>query len=506
MPYIEIPTESGVLRGFSNAGVTAFLGVPYGAPTGGENRFRAPQPVSPWEGVRDALQFGQVSPQVIGLDSPMMNQKLDALTNPNGGFASPRTRFGEDCLNLNIWMPTEPSEILRPVLVWLHGGGFTDLSGNDIDISGDVLAGTEDIIAISVNHRLGVLGFLDLREFDMPDSANVGMLDIIAALEWVHRNISQFGGDPARVTIAGHSGGSGKVEALFTMPAAQPYFARGIMMSGPYKHFKTPQQTIGQRRIFMEATGTATVDQLQQLSVEEIVEGQRVLTDAANVPLGSMPADEVPEIEPSIDPIHMPSEPFTGSALELLKGKQLLIGLTSHEGSSFLIGDDTYMACETAEDAISLIDSYSPGEGQRVYAELSAAYPYEPARLLVARHVSSIVALETTNEVVKAASHVMPVWQYEWLQPTEVLGGALGAYHSVEIGYVFGTLERLPNSGRDPRRIEVSRQAKGMWAEFVRSGDLSKFGWKPWSDNEQYIHPIGHPIGPDWSFTLTDAF
>jgi para-nitrobenzyl esterase len=224
-----VETAAGKLRGGTEGGgIHAFKGIPYGASTGGANRFRPPQPVEPWAGVRDAPDYRGHAPQLPG--RPERRPELRTMLGP--ADATPET---EDCLTLNVWTPGLDGA-KRPVMVWLHGGAFAYGSGNRAVTDGGNLARRGDVIVVSVNHRLNIFGFLHLADIagepGYAHAANAGMLDIVAALEWVRDNIAGFGGDPGNVTIFGESGGGGKVSVLLAMPAAAGLFHRAIIQSG----------------------------------------------------------------------------------------------------------------------------------------------------------------------------------------------------------------------------------------------------------------------------------
>src|SRR5579864_2898442 len=219
-----VTTNAGKIRGAMQDKVHAFKGVPYGASTEGAGRFMPPAKPQAWSGVRDALELGPASPQV---PSTLIPESM--AQQPKGDGAG-----SEDCLHLNVWTPSVGGG-KRPVMVWFHGGGYSAGSANWAMYDGANLAAKQDVVVVTVNHRLNVFGYLylaDLGGEKYARSSNVGMLDTIAALEWVRDNISAFGGDPGNVTIFGQSGGGGKVSTLMGMPAAKGLFHRAIAMSG----------------------------------------------------------------------------------------------------------------------------------------------------------------------------------------------------------------------------------------------------------------------------------
>lgn len=498
MPFTTITVDGGRLRGIDNAGVLSFLGVPYGATTGGPHRFRAPQPVEPWHGVRDALSFGPSAPQVDTRSASSGNgSRLLTMLYPRTGSPIEGADTSEDCLRLNIWAPSGAAPASLPVLVWLHGGGFTHGSGNEMAFNGDVLAAAEDIVVVTVTHRLGILGFLDLREFGEEDSANAGMLDIIAALAWVQRNIAAVGGDPTRVTVCGQSGGSGKVAMLGAMPAADHLFDRAIMMSGPVSVANAPEQSAGLRTHVCELLGARTPDQMRALPLDGLLQAQaEILASNPIEPVGHgaprVALDSIPGFAPSRDDRHLPRDPFGDDAPSALAGRALLLGSTTHEAGMFLAEEPTYGPQLSADDVAARMAALPADDGV-TYDTLAALFPAEPPHLLLARRLSALMFGAPTRRIADLAAERTPdVWVYEFQQPTEVLGGILGACHSLELAYVFGTVDRIPLTGRSLDRLAVSRRMMHAWASFARDGDP---GWTRWGDTGE-IHAFGTPWGP----------
>ncbi|MBS1837392.1 MAG: carboxylesterase family protein, partial [Actinobacteria bacterium] len=268
--HVVVNTTLGDLRGDWHDGIARFAGIPFAAPPVGPLRFRPPAPMTPWSGVRDATAFGAVSPQ-----NPSM---MDAL------FGGEAEAWDEDCLHLNVWTATpsvgagpDEADALKPVMVWIHGGGFEMGSGSSPLYHGSGFA-RDGVVFVSINYRLGSLGFLDLSSFDPAEagSGNVGLLDQVAALEWVRDNIARFGGDPDNVTIFGESAGSMSVSLLLTVERAQGLFHRAIAQSGGLLT-KTSAHAAADAAEFLAATGATSVAELRELPVEKLLEAHAAM-------------------------------------------------------------------------------------------------------------------------------------------------------------------------------------------------------------------------------------
>jgi para-nitrobenzyl esterase len=274
-----VETSAGKIHGFERNGVYIFKGVPYGASTSGPRRFMPASKPEPWTGIRSALAYGRVCPQQDSAHFNMDGKNLalsdeDAFLLHRGSAA---TVPGEDCLRVNLWTPEINGSHNRPVMVFMHGGGFSGGSGHDLlSYDGESLARNHDVVVVNHNHRLNVFGYLNLEtiggdEFAM--SPNVGMLDIVAVLDWVRTNIVAFGGDPGNVTIFGQSGGGGKVAALMAMPAAKGLFHRAIIQSGPFLKALNPDNSLRIAELLMAELGLSRsqVKELRKIPVDRLL-------------------------------------------------------------------------------------------------------------------------------------------------------------------------------------------------------------------------------------------
>ncbi|MGA9026793.1 MAG: carboxylesterase family protein, partial [Steroidobacteraceae bacterium] len=325
-PEATVRTTNGPIRGFKRSSVYIFKGIPYGADTGGAGRFMAPTAPAPWQDTRLTLVYGPVSPQPPAAHAPI---ELMFVNDGDPGYAE------ENCLNLNVWSETLDPAARRPVIVWIHGGGFVAGSSHELPVyDGENLA-RQGVVLVSVNHRLGPLGFMDLSAVGgeaFADSANVGMLDLVLALQWVRDNVAQFGGDPSRVTIFGHSGGGGKVSTLMAMPSAQGLFHRAIVTSGsfPVTTRSASAQELAAATLTELSVVASDIGALQRIDAARLIAAgaaaSRKLSEAARAngahgPPGPMGIQFGPVIDGRILP-----EAWLGSAPAISASVPMIIG------------------------------------------------------------------------------------------------------------------------------------------------------------------------------------
>ncbi len=469
-----VETGAGKLRGAAAGGIHAFKGIPYGAPTGGANRFMAPQPPTAWAGVRDALEYRGRAPQLPG--RPERRPELRAMLGP-----ADTTPEGEDCLTLNVWTPGLGTAIKRPVMVWLHGGAFAYGSGNRPVTDGASLARRGDVVVVSVNHRLNIFGFLHLGDIGgarFAHSANAGQLDLVAALEWVRDNIAAFGGDPGNVTIFGELGGGGKVSVLLAMPAARGLFHRAVIQSGAAIRVSTRERANALAEAVLQELGLARGDceRLQSVPADRLA---AVIAPASRVVGGrQLPLldryDFGPVVDGPGDGSDLPTQPFDPAAPALADNIPLLIGGTREESGAFVCDDDEVWERQVSEDSLHRrIAAVAGADADRVL-DL-----YRTLRPGASREELLIAALTGSNFWVrsimlaerKAARGKSAVYMYslDWRSPA--WDEKLQAHHAMDLPFVFDTVD-IPDTTKGAAGArELAAIISASWAAFARNGN-----------------------------------
>jgi para-nitrobenzyl esterase len=482
-------TTAGKIRGFRRNGIYIFKGVPYGASTAGARRFMPPVKPEPWTGIRNALQYGRVCPSQdsahFNTDGKnLANSDEDAFVLHRGAFA---TVPGEDCLRVNLWTPEINASYKRPVMVYMHGGGFAGGSGHDLlSYDGESLARNHDVVVVTHNHRLNVYGYLNLGHLageEYASSANVGMLDLVAVLEWVRDNIKTFGGDPGNVTIFGQSGGGGKVIALMAMPAAKGLFHRAIVQSGPFLKSLSPDYSGRLAELVLAELGLSKsqVNELQGIVVDR-------LSGAATEAMKKMPPHKSSLREvygerdwgPTVDGRILPRHPFDPGAPELSAEVPLLTGTNLHEFVSGLDRPDAnameveeldrLVSAEFGDRSKAIIDAY-----RRDY---SKATPFGLYAIIAAARVRR-PAFE--QAIRKASLGAAPAYSYIYSWRTPVLDNRPGPFHACEIAFTFDNADICDHySGGTPEAFALSKQISTAWVNFARTGNPNHDGLPHW--------------------------
>ncbi len=459
-------TIYGKVQGAQSGGVNVWRGIPFAAPPVGELRFRAPQPPEPWDTVREAVEFGPAAHQ------PPSSSSIR--------FGGTQPVFSEDCLYLNVWAPASGQELL-PVMVWIHGGTFLTGAGSQPMFNGASMAEAGNVIVVTVNYRLGPFGFLHLSPFG-PFESNLGLLDQIAALQWVQDNIAAFGGDPKRVTVFGESAGSMSIAALLAMPAAKGLFAGAIMQSGAAQTLK-PQQGAQIAEAFLAELGG-------DVNLLQAVPAQDILTAAAKMAY-RLSGDSLSLLfQPLIDPQTLPVEPAEAVAGGAAGGIPLMIGTNLHEGHLFFRGDREGAGFDQSLKALELM------LGVDNLAELASHYPKNwegQAALMTDLYFwdSSIAFAE------RQLPHA-PVWMYrfDWTIPGHPLLDK--AIHGAEIYYVFNTIDLLHQYGVSvsPEMAALAAQMQAAWTAFAHrsSPEAAGLDWPAYAKGERATMIFGHNI------------
>ena len=475
-PTAIATTTSGKVRGKRIRGISNFLGIPYGGDTA-QRRFLPPAPPSPWTGVRECITLGHQAPQMdLGASSA-------AASGPNANLGSDFVKKvmaagkqgmevgneGEDCLVLNVYTPDASHLHKRPVMVWLHGGGFAIGSAGDPSYDGNALARRGDVVVVGINHRLNALGYLYLGALsdDFADSGNVGQLDIVLALQWVRDNIVNFGGDPGNVTIFGESGGGAKVSVMLAMPSAKGLFHKAIIQSGPGLVMGERADAAAHADRTLVKLGVAPADVHKLLSMD-----YRRVIDAASATQGR--GGRV--LGPLVDGRSLPRHPFTPTAPDISRDIPIMIGSTKDEASLFISADPLFgiMTEQQARDRASQMNAAKGNQAISIFKALrpNDAPTYWLSSLATAQGtwINSIRLAER-----KLAQHAAPVYMYrlDWEAPFE--GGALKSPHGLDSPLVFDNAEAKPlMNGTGPEPKKVASAMSQAWINFARSGDPSQ--------------------------------
>jgi len=484
-PAPVVETEYGKVRGTNSDSIHVFKGIRYGAPTGGTNRFMPPRKAAPWAGIHYALHYGNSAPQT----NPNTKTGGGERFAPVGGDA--KHTESEDCLFLNVWTPGLNDGGKRPVMVWLHGGGFLSGSGSDKIIAGENLSRRGNVVVVTLNHRLNAFGFSHFGDIGGPEyamSGNAGMLDIVAALQWVRDNVDRFGGDPSRVMIFGESGGGQKVSMLMGCPLAKGLFHRAAIESGPGIRMLDRNNANHVSEVYLQELGLAR---------EHLADIQEMPTDrllSAFFPTmaktGGITAGLIDNFSPVIDPVVLPQHPFAPTAAPYAAHVPLILGWNRTEMTLF--ADPAAFTLDEAE-MTKRVTAIHGAAAARIVATYKAKYPDVPVPDLHFLIWSDYPTMLFENLIAerRAVQHQAATYLYrfDWRSPVE--GGRYRTPHTMEIPFVFDNTKVMASmTGGTQQAAELAAKVSDAWIALATSGDPNSAkaglpGWKPYSQNER---------------------
>jgi para-nitrobenzyl esterase len=443
--FFTTDTRYGKIQGMANAGIKEFKGIPYGASTSGKNRYMPPQKPVAWTGVRECLAYGQISPQTISPPTSDYSQLIQWDLHYGTGM-------GEDILTLNVWTPAVNDGGKRAVLVSFHGGGFATGSGNGPQYDGTQLARLADVVVVNVNHRLASLGYLHLADLGAPPefahAGVVGMMDLVASLEWVRDNIENFGGDPSKVMIFGQSGGGAKTSTMLAIPSAKGLFHSAGIQSGSTIRSATREQGTKSAELLLAKLGIAksNIADIQKVSWQQILEAQTSL--GGNAAFG-----------PVVDGTILPHNPFDPTAPPESADVPIIISNTLEDAALRLTNFDL-----TEDGLRTMMNQRYGAKAEQMLAMYRNRYPEKSPFLIQAQIATDSTARRsaTLQAERKSALGKAPAYVYLWAFASAGFGGKFGAVHGTDVSATF-------NNYRDGVGGTGSEEERALWSRFANT-------------------------------------
>ena len=466
-----VQTDKGQVAGYIDNGIFIYKGIPYAK----AERFMSPQPADSWEGVRSSRAYGPTAPQ--GKRTGWYSDELAFSFNWNDGFPD------ENCLRVNIWTPGINDGKKRPVMVWLHGGGYSSGSGQELpSYDGASLARKGDVVVVTLNHRLNVLGFLDLSAFGekYAASGNAGLLDLVAALQWVQNNVEAFGGDASNVTIFGQSGGGGKVSTLLATPYAAGLFHKAVVQSGSM--LRTMDQKWSAKIGEAAVAEFGSVEALVSAPYEQILAaGEKAIAKVRPQAEAEGFASFIFGWAPTVDGNVLPAQPFDPQAPEQSKDIPVMLGTTIHEFSM-----STYVPQLreiSKEGAVEYLKATKFGDRIDEFVTIfEKTYPdYQPKDLFDTDIIFRPSTIAQAD--VKVAQQGAPVYMYMFAWESPVLDGILRSTHCMEIPFVFNNADlHASMTGGGQEAITLAEKMSQAWINFARTGNPNAEGLPQWPE------------------------
>ncbi|MEV5639198.1 carboxylesterase family protein [Streptomyces flaveolus] len=467
-----VRTATGAVRGRREDALTVFRGIPFAEPPVGDARFAAPRPARPWDGIRDAFAFGPPPPQDLGLV---------------GQAGAPGAPEGDDWLTVNVWTPEPDPAAHRPVMVWIYGGAYKLGHAGSPGYDARRLAEDGDLVVVTFNYRVGMEGFAHLEGAP----ANRGLLDQVAALEWVRDNIAAFGGDPDQVTVFGESAGAGSLAALLAMPRAAGLFRRAIAQSVPGTFFSDALARDVAGALAAEAGLRPTVADLSAVAPDRLVAAGQTLAAKMlqHVDRWGRAAPTVTPYSPVVDGEVLPVTPWQALASGASRDIDLIVGHNRDEFRLFSSGTSDRITDERAASALRM---FAPGpDGERTYR---AAFPgASPGELYERVQTDWLFAMPSLRlaEAHLAGGGRSYVYELTWPAPGN--GGALGACHALDLPLLFGTFDAdmgvllFAGAEPSPEALALSARFRASWTAFARSGDP---GWPAYDTGRRLVQVL----------------
>ena len=462
-------TATGKVQGIANGPTWEFRGIPYGAPTGGRNRFMPPKKPAPWKGVRECFAFTSVCPQTQA-DIRGEYGQLIMWDRQVGGM-------GEDCLSLNVWTPSVDRAAKKPVFVSFHGGGFATGSGNAPGFDGKNLAYYADAVVVTVNHRLASFGYTNLVGAGAPEAFKyagvTGVMDLIASLEWVRDNIEGFGGDPGRVMIFGQSGGGAKTSTVLAMPPGKGLFHRAAIQSGSALRLVTPEAGAATAEKLVRQLGLSksNIADIQKLSWQQILEAQTAVGG---------------NFSPVIGTDALPNHPFDPAAPTVSANVPIIVSTTLEDAALGLTNFDL-----TEDGLKALLNQRFGGKGGELLALYRKYDPIATPFLIQAQALTDAGGRRSAYTLAarKAAQGAAPAYMYQWNWRTPAYDGKFGAVHGIDVSATFHSYRDGFFACSTPGKKMADRLASA-WTAFAATGDPNNGHippWKPYDDKGRAV-------------------